>query len=181
MKNLTFIAAILAVLPMTACDSKTKTAEIDRGTPAPVGSGAVQKVLATKPTGEAGAIHKVRTQVKPGDDITIKGRIMGNMNPFVEGRAAFILGDTETMKACSDIPGDSCDTPWDNCCDSPEVKKAGIATIQIVDESGRVLKEGLEGTGGLEKLAHVTVSGKVAEGSSPELLLINASAISAGK
>ena len=56
-------------------------------------------------------------------------------------------------------------------------KLEGLATVQIVDSNGRVLKEGLEGVGGLANLAKVTVSGRVAEGSSPESLVVNATAI----
>jgi hypothetical protein len=96
---------------------------------------------------------------------------------FVDGRAAFILGDPDVLTACNEVPGDECETPWDVCCESPEDKKRATATIQIVGADGRVLKEPLEGVGGLKNLAKVTVSGKVAEGSSADLLIINATAI----
>jgi hypothetical protein len=134
-------------------------------------------ILSAAPGGEAKAIHVARTTAKPGEELTLSGRIMGNSNPFVEGRAAFILGDPELLTPCNEIPGDSCETPWDCCCDSSEDKKAGIATIQITGPDGRVLKKGLEGVGGLAKLATVTVTGKVAKGSSAESLVINATAI----
>jgi len=137
----------------------------------------VTAILAAAPTGEAKAIHVVRTTAKPGDEITLSGRIMGNSKPFVEGRAAFILGDPALLTPCNEIPGDECETPWDCCCDSKEDKKAGIATVQIAGPDGRVLKEGIEGVGGLAKLATVTVTGKVAEGSSADSLVVNATAI----
>jgi hypothetical protein len=75
------------------------------------------------------------------------------------------------------VPGDKCETPWDACCDSPEDKKRATATIQIVGADGRVLKEAIEGVGGLVKLATVTVTGKIADGSSGDLMLVNATAI----
>jgi hypothetical protein len=121
----------------------------------------------------------IRTTAKPGDEITINGKIMGNANPFVEGRSVFILGDKAVLTACNDIEGDECETPWDNCCDSKEDKKRGIATVQVVGADGRVLKEPIEGINGLAKLADVTVTGTVAEGSSADLLIINAKAIRA--
>ena len=77
----------------------------------------------------------------------------------------------------NETPGDNCETPWDACCDSPEDKKRGTATIQILGADGRVLKEPVEGVGGLKNLATLTVTGKVAEGSSAELLIVNAKAI----
>ena len=149
---------------------------------APAGpSAALGAVLAAAPAGEPRAIHLIRQSARPGDEITIHGRIMGSSSPFVAGRAVFILGDPAKLTPCNEIPGDECDTPWDVCCDAPEDKKIGSATVQIVDAEGRVLKESVEGIGGLEKLAHVTVTGLVAEGSSADLLLLNATAIRSGK
>ncbi len=149
--------------------------------PAPTASAELSEVLAASPTGEPKSIHLIRTTAKPGDEITVSGKIMGNEKPFVEGRSAFILGDPEILTPCNEKPGDGCTTPWDACCDSPEDKKRGIATIQIVGADGRVLKESVEGVGGLQNLATVTVTGKVAEGSSADLLIINAMAIRSGK
>ena len=143
-------------------------------------SAALSAVLAAAPTGEPKSIHLIRTTAKPGDDITVSGKIMGNEKPFVAGRSAFILGDPKVLTACNENPADKCTTPWDACCDSPEDKKRGIATIQIVDADGRVLKEPVEGVGGLANLATVTVTGKVAEGSSVDALIINAKAIRSG-
>jgi len=139
--------------------------------------GILKNVLAATPEGEPKSIHTVRASSQPGKEITIKGRIMGNSNPFVAGRSAFILGDPEIIAACNDTPGDACETPWDSCCNSPEEKKKGTATIQIVNADGRVLKAPLEGVGGLVKLSKVTVSGTVAPGSSADLLIVNATAI----
>ncbi len=129
------------------------------------------------PSGEAKAIRAARATVRPGEEITLAGRIMGNAKPFVEGRAVFILGDPDVLTPCNERPGDNCETPWDVCCDTAEDKKAGTATIQIAGADGKILRESPEGVGGLEKLAGVTVTGKVAEGSSADLLVVNTRAI----
>jgi hypothetical protein len=162
-----------------SCDKKDATTEAPASsTPvATAPSATLTAVLAAAAAGEPKAIHTLRTSVKPGDEVTVSGKIMGNEKPFVDGRSAFILGDTEVLTPCNENPDDKCSTPWDNCCDSKEDKKRGTATIQVVDVDGRVLKEPIEGAGGLAKLSNVTVSGKVAEGSSADLLIINASAI----
>lgn len=165
---------IATVALLASCKEKPSEATV---APAKEASAALSAVLATPPTGEPQSIHLVRSSAKPGDVITLRGRIMGNAKPFVEGRAAFILGDPKILTACNDKPGDSCETPWDACCDSPEDKKRATATIQIVDADGRVLKEAIEGVGGLKNLATVTVTGKVADGSSADLILVNAIAI----
>ena len=169
----------LLIVSIALLASCKETSPKNTKTTAKEPSAALSAVLAAAPAGEPKAIAAVRASAKPGDEITLSGRIMGNAKPFVDGRAVFILGDPAVLTACNETPGDDCETPWDACCDSPEDKKRGIATIQIVDAAGRVLKEPVEGVGGLEKLASVTVTGKVAEGSSPDLLMVNATAIRA--
>jgi hypothetical protein len=173
------MALAAAACLFASCKEKSAPATSAATTSAPAAAPGAEltAILAAAPAGEAKAIHVVRTTAKPGDEITLSGRIMGNSKPFVEGRSAFILGDPELLTPCNEIPGDSCETPWDCCCDTKEDKKAGIATIQITGPDGRVLKDGLDGVGGLVKLATVTVTGKVAEGSSADSLVVNATAI----
>lgn len=140
-------------------------------------SEALVKVFSSAPSGEPTSIHTARTSAKAGDALTLKGRVMGNLKPFVDGRAAFILGDPEKLTPCNANPGDSCETPWDACCDTAEDIKVGTATIQVVDQRGRVLKESIENVNGLKKLSTITVSGTVAPGSNPDLLILNATSI----
>ncbi|MCW1886760.1 hypothetical protein OKA04_18620 [Luteolibacter flavescens] len=173
MKTKLILAAAVSLL--ASCQEKSAPAAEQKTPAAP--SAELSKVFATVPTGEAKAIHLVRTTVQPGDEITLTGRIMGKSKPFVEGRAAFVLGDAEVLTPCSEKPGDNCETPWDTCCNSAEEKKAGIATIQITGADGKVLAEGVEGVGGLANLATVTVSGEVAPGSSADALIVNATAL----
>ena len=176
MKNLLPLAPLLALL--TACTGKpTESAPASVAAP----SGALAAVLAAAPVGEAKAIHQARATAKPGDTITLSGQVMGAEEPFVQGRAAFVLGDPTVLTPCNTKPGDGCKTPWDVCCDTAEDKKRGTATIQIVDASGAILKESLEGKGGLEKLAFLTVQGQVAAASTPDLLIVNATALKVGK
>ena len=178
MKTKIACLALATAALLVSCEKK-ETSVIAPAASSP--SAALSAVLAAAPTGEPKLIHLIRATAKPGDEITVSGKIMGNEKPFVDGRAAFILGDPEVLTACNEDPTDKCTTPWDVCCDSPEDKKRGIATIQIVGADGRVLKEPVEGVGGLKNLATVTVSGKVAEASSSDVLIINAQAIRSGK
>lgn len=168
-----FLAALAAV----SC-KESATVEVDPQEAGP--SAALRAVIEALPEGEASPIHMARQTIQPGDKVTVKGRVMGREKPFVDGRAAFLLGDPEVLTACNEKPDDSCETPWDVCCDSPEDKMRGTATIQIVDADGRVLKESVEGVGGIENLARLVVTGEVAEGSSADVLVINASAIKVG-
>jgi hypothetical protein len=174
--KISYLAIATAAL-LISCEKKETTVAPPANSPSP----ALSAVLAAAPTGKPMSIHLIRTSAKPGDEITVSGKIMGSEKPFVDGRAAFILGDPEILTPCNENPDDKCATPWDVCCETPEDKKRSIATIQIVGGDGRVLKESIEGVGGLVNLATVTVTGKVAAGSSADLLIINALAIRSGK
>jgi hypothetical protein len=169
--------SLLCALALVSC-KQSETTTSSAAQPAAVApSAALKAVIDASVTGEAKAIHTARENAKPGEAIAVTGRIMGAKSPFVDGRAAFILGDPSLLTPCNEQPDDPCPTPWDNCCDSKENKKIGTATIQIVDADGRVLKEPIEGVEGIAKLSRLTISGTVAAGSTPELLVINATAI----
>ncbi|WAC20298.1 hypothetical protein OVA24_02755 [Luteolibacter sp. SL250] len=123
-------------------------------------------------------ISAVRTTAKPGEQVTVSGLVMGREKPFVDGRAAFVLGDPSKMTPCNKMPGeDHCKTPWDACCDTPEAKREGSATIQLVGVDQRVIKRSLKGEYGLKELSSVTLTGTVDKASTPEALIINATAL----
>jgi hypothetical protein len=178
MKTRSACVLLITAVLLASCEKKETSVVSPVASAA---SSALTAVLTATPSGESKPIHLIRATAKPGDEITVSGKIMGNAKPFVDGRAAFIVGDPEVLTPCNLDPADKCTSPWDACCDSPEDKKRGIATIQILGTDGRVLKESVEGVGGLANLATVTVTGKVAEGSSPDVLIINAQAIRSGK
>lgn len=137
----------------------------------------LQAVFVDRIADEASPIHLARTTIQPGDVVVLKGQVMGASEPFVDGRAAFILGDRAKLTPCNERPDDPCETPWDACCDSKEAFRDGTATIQVVGEDGRTLKSSLEGVEGLKKLSKILVKGEVAEQSGPGNLVVNATAI----
>jgi hypothetical protein len=175
MKPTKILLFALSTTILLAVCKETTAAEESAATPK--ASEALSKVISTAPVGEPASIHQARATAKPGDTLTLKGRVMGNLKPFVDGRAVFILADPEKLTPCNATPDDACKTPWDTCCDTAEDIKANIATIQVVDGDGRVLKESIENVNGLKKLSTVIVSGTVAKGSNAALLLLNASSI----
>jgi len=136
--------------------------------------------LETAPAG-AKQVSSLFDNPAAGTEVTVSGEIMGRKEPFVDGRAMFVLGDPTKMTPCNRIHGDGCKTPWDACCDSGATKKKSIATIQFLDENGDVIKSSVKGFRGINELTFVTVTGTIAEGSSEENLLINASGFHAAK
>ena len=122
-----------------------------------------------RPPGTPTPISEARA-LTPGTEVVLQGRVMGVQNPFVAGRAVFVLGDEAIIAACSD----HCSTPWDACCDPVEIRINGTVTIQLIDEDGKVLSQGLKGVNGLKELSRVTVTGKVAPTSYASAFIVNA-------
>lgn len=171
MKTKLLLALILAAL--VSCEKHESAAP---ASPAPDTS-ALEAFFTEEPIADPQAIHIAHTTAKPGDEIVIKGLIMGREKVFVEGRASFLLGDREKLTPCNEKPDDACPTPWDACCDSPDVKRTAIASIQILDADGRVLAGGLKGVKSLKELSAVTVSGTVDASSSEGNLIVTAKRI----
>jgi len=168
MKN---ILSALLLLLLASCDSRDAPTSTS-------GAGDIFDPFFTtvEPPG-AMVIHVAREAARPGQEITLKGRVMGRLRPFVEGRAAFVLGDDTLLTPCNERPDDSCETPWDVCCDTSENKRKGTASIQVIGEDGRVFNQSLRGVNGLVELSRITVRGTVADGSDLDALIINAAAI----
>jgi hypothetical protein len=177
MKTKQLTALFIAAFAVLSCEKKELAVNADPGMPA----NAFDSFFTDQPIAEPKAIHLARTDAKPGDEIVIHGLVMGREKVFVDGRASFLLGDREKLTPCNAIPGDECETPWDNCCDSKEAKLEGIASIRIVDAEGRALSGGLKGVKGLKELSAVTVSGTVDQSSTAENLVVNAKVIQVTK
>tara|TARA_B100001094_G_scaffold314851_1_gene354162 strand:- start:490 stop:951 length:462 start_codon:yes stop_codon:yes gene_type:complete len=134
-------------------------------------------ILLPKAPEGAVSISEARQNPAPGTRIILSGKVMGNDNPIIQSRALLTLGDPTRLDSCDLIPGDECPTPWDVCCADPDVVRASIATIQIIDENGKPVKAGLRGVGGLRELSYLIVVGEVAEGSNENNFLVNATGI----
>ena len=176
-KNTIIGLGTVAVLSLASCGNK----ESAEDNPSTGESSALQEVLLEEAPADALNIAEARKDPTPGREITISGEIMGSLDPIIEGRALVMIGDPTKLTPCNRIPGDACETPWDVCCDDPEVIKTSIATVQVLDAEGKPLKEGLRGLSGLKELSFLTVTGTVAEGSNADNFLVNATGIHVAK
>ena len=140
-------------------------------------SDALASLLLLKAPEGAITITEARKKPTPGTKVTVSGKVMGNDNPIIQSRALLTLGDPTRIDSCDLKPGDECPTPWDVCCADPDVVRASIATIQVLDEHGKPVKAGLRGVGGLQELSNLIVVGEVAQGSSADNFLVNATGI----
>lgn len=162
--------AILALALTVACDRDTTATA---PTADPVASFFTAETFAVSEQ----PIHQLREGLEPGASIAFEGRVMGRLQVFIPGRAAFIVGDPTILTSCKDIPGDDCETPWDVCCDDPDNITRGILTVQLVDEGGKVLARDVRDVNGLTELSSVRIEGVVAESSGNGNLIVNANRI----
>lgn len=169
MKTTAILIIPVLALFLPACEKKPSTQAATASA-----AESLDPFFVAAPPPSPAAIHTLRASAKPGDAVTVTGIVMGREAPFVEGRAAFVLGDRSILTPCNENPGDQCTTPWDVCCDTPEDKQRATATIQVLDKSGRVIKQGIKGSHGLAELSTVTLTGTIDKASTPEALIINA-------
>jgi len=130
-------------------------------------------LLNTEPQG-AQEVIQVRKEAKDDDEVIIVGRIGGKDKPWIEGRAAFSIVDN-SLKACSDIPGDKCPIPWDYCCETDRLPTA-TALVKIVDDNGQLVKSDARQLLGVKELQTVVVTGK-AERDEAGNLTVNATKV----
>lgn len=102
------------------------------------------------------SIVEARQNAVDGERVVLRGMVGGRLAPFVEGRAIMLLVD-ESLPLCQGC----CDTPWDMCCERPDIIAAHSATIQVVDTAGQPLRTSLRGQAGLAPLVRVAVEGTV--------------------
>ncbi len=102
----------------------------------------------------------VKKNAKKGEKVVMEAKIGGRAEPFVKNRASFMVAD-RSLKSCNEIEGDTCEKPWDYCCEPSESKKANMLIVQVVDAEGKLIKCDAKGVHGLEPLAIVVIEGTV--------------------
>lgn len=174
MKTTYYLTAI-ATLAFAACSEKKDTTETSSTNTGD--TSALTAVITDQKPGDPKSIYAVRKTAKPGETLTITGKVMGRVDPFVPGRAIMVLGDPEIITSCDLNPDDHCQTPWDVCCDDPDVIKESTLTVQVLDSEGNLVKSGLKGISGIKELSELVVTGVVDKNSNADNLMLNATAI----
>jgi hypothetical protein len=114
-----------------------------------------EMVLKKEPKGAVDVLA-LRKDAKDKQQVVVVGRIGGRVNPWVKGNAVFPIVD-RSLRACSDIPGDACKTPWDYCCET-NVPKATVM-VMFVDDKGKVIKQDARELFKVKELSTVVVQG----------------------
>lgn len=115
-------------------------------------------ILARRPLGALG-VASARAGIRPGEPISVIGRIGGSRSPIVSNRAVFTIVDPE-MKCCLETgDADHCPRPWDYCCSDRTKLAAAMATVEIRGADGKPLALSLEQEGTLKPLTLIAVNG----------------------
>lgn len=140
----TILGLAVLVLLTTGCKESSEVA-----------SSPNQYEATVEPTG-AIPVGEAREKTEDGQDLTLVGVIGGSSKPFIDGLAAFTIVDAK-VPYCADDEG--CSTPWDYCCETDAVKE-NIATVKIVDDSGKPVAQDARELLDLKELSTVVVQGK---------------------
>lgn len=133
-------------------------------------------IATTQPAGNVQDVAAARKSVKDGDPILLRGKVAGSVDPLADNRAILTLLDTG-VQTCDTMPGDTCKTPWDACCEPSDVLAASSATVQVNGPDGKPLKATLEGAGGIQPLKQLVVSGVAKKPAGSDTLVVEASEI----
>lgn len=146
----------VAVVGFTGCSSSST--DEAAATAAPGASLDRSKyLLAEEPDGAVGVIA-ARESAKDGDPVVIVGRIGGSDNPWIEGRAAFMLLDaSKLMVAIGEDLGEE-EICMDDCC---AAERADCTTlVKVVDADGKLVAADSRQLLGLTSDDMVVVRGK---------------------
>jgi len=130
-------------------------------------------MLSSAPDG-ATPVQELKANAEEGDEVVVRVVVGGRMDPIVEGRASTVAVDANLENRCTS-EDDHCKTPWDYCCAAPEALNANLATVQVVDEDGRVIAANLSEH--FQPLSKLVVKGIVGPRPAPNVLSINATGI----
>ncbi len=124
---------------------------------APSAEGAAYR-LAAEPAGAKGVKEARDDNSNNEQEVTLVGRIGGDVNPWIEGQAAFLVVDS-ALKPCNEKADEACPTPWDYCCDA-NLLPAHKAMVKVVDANGKTVATDTKKLLGIKELQTVVVHGR---------------------
>jgi len=139
------------------------------------GTAATPDWVLTSAPPDAVGVGEAKASVQEGDEVVLRGRIGGRLEPLDPESPVFTLIDV-SIPHCGELEGDTCPTPWDYCCEPAESLTANTATVQIVDGEGRAVNSS-PAAHGFSELDEVVVVGLVGPRENERVLTVRASGI----
>ena len=119
-------------------------------------------------------IKDLKASAQEGDEVVVRVIVGGTEDTIVKGRASAAIIDASIENPCLG-DDDHCPTPWDYCCTPQENRTANLATLQVTDETGNVLKAELAPR--IKPLTTLVIKGIVGPRPDEQVLTINAQGI----
>ena len=149
--------------------SATNASDISATNVTPVSIDGSKYVLADEPDGAIGIIA-ARESAMDGKPIVVVGRIGGAANPWIEGRAAFMLLDASKSVVAEGTESGGNEVCTGDCCALE--RAACTMLVKVVDESGRVLAADSRRLLGVAANDMVVVRGKVSKDESGNVAVL---------
>lgn len=128
------LAAALFSVSTLGCGSGSTEPAVTNATPVSFDGG--RYVLADEPDGAVGVIA-ARQSAKDGEAIVIVGRVGGSANPWIDGRAAFMMLDASKSVVATGTEAKGNEICMGDCCALE--RAACTALVTFVDDHGSVI------------------------------------------
>jgi len=133
--GLVSLVAALILAAVVGCGQGTSS-EVSDQYLTPVSVDGSKYVLADEPDGAIGVIA-ARQTANDGEPIVVVGRIGGSANPWIEGRAAFMLLDASMVLVANGTENAAGEVCLDDCCAAERAESTAL--VKVVDANGKVL------------------------------------------
>lgn len=144
--------SLIPIVPFAASCGGSDTPATENGAGAP--PAAMQQYVLQADPGESIGVVAAR-QREAGTQMVVAGRIAR----IGKGAAVFWLMDKQ-LPYCGEVRSeDTCKTPWDYCCETPDTYRANSLLVEIRDQGGQPVPT--PSLPGLRLLDHVEVTGTI--------------------
>lgn len=159
MKQMISLVCIVAIamLASSGCGGRSTAESLSGGQGAAAAAPNPAYLLAAEPTGALG-VAEVRRNGTDGQEVVVSGWIAGTGNPFVDGRAAFTLVDSELP------PMECAEKPYLFCCMPKEALLPNLIMVKFVDAAGQTIATDARQLLGVREGSAVVVQGRLQAG-----------------
>lgn len=145
----------VAMIALTGCGSSSSPGELTQVTPVSIDGS--QFLLADEPEDAVGVIE-ARESAEDGAPVVVVGRIGGSANPWIQGRAAFLLLDASMSVVAEGQDSGGPELCTGDCCAS---ERLGCTTlVKVVDANGKLVAADSRQLLGVAENDTVVVRGK---------------------
>jgi len=130
-----FFGLVAVLLAAAGCSQQPTQATARSVSPTPPIDTA-RYLLPEEPDGAVGVMI-AREEAKDQDEIVLVGRIGGQKNPWIEGRAAFLMIDAAMTIVADGEMSEEGQVCMDDCCAS--LRTECTTLVKVVDDQGSVL------------------------------------------